>query len=58
MRVKIFTYIFNFVMSKRSFQVVIYVHILVRNTDNSDAILQRQIGDQMMSVMVNPYRRI
>ena len=42
----------------RFFHVTIHVHILVKNTDNIDAILQRKIGDQMMCVMMNPYRRV
>ena len=42
----------------RLFHVTIYVHTLMKNTDNIDAILQRQINNQMMRMMVNPYRRI
>lgn len=37
--------------------VTIYVHTLVKNTDNIYAIFQHLISDQMMHMMVNPYRR-
>ena len=40
----------------RIFQVTINVHAFMENTYEVNAITERQIDDQMMSVMVNPYR--
>ena len=39
-------------------QVAINIHTFVKNTDNTNAIFQYLIGDQMVRMMVNSYRKI